>query len=383
MTNERWDDIFGEAPASFTDRVQTTLQGLEEAPMHKQTRKTIRPAARTALIAAIVAVLLIGTALAVAAHTDFFHNAYGTGIEGHDAFVVPKTDEAGNIISQEEYPAVERVEADPEAAEALLGGYVASAIDSSVEKNGYTFTIRDYVIDENGIGAITLDVDNPAGLNIKEDGAYYAFDGEFPPFTMSLWAGNFMLDTRELRSAETTDTHAQYVVYVAGDPTDADRWEFRFMVWNGTFDEEMTRELGGSGQVFPNYDEASLTFPLSAPVPTVAFAGGELTAELSPVGVTLRVGSGASGEPEVFSCRELVIEYDDGSEYTVSSEDVYNQAVSLNIGEVIWTAFNRLVEPENVTGIRVEGYHYPAVPGGSGIEVVPTELSETLTRTAG
>lgn len=380
MNNERWDEIFGQTPSSFEGRVQDTLRGLEETPMRENHTKKLRPAARTALIAAVVAVLLMGTALAIAAHNDFFHRAYGTGIAGQDAYSVPKTDEAGNIISYEEYPAVERVEADPDTAEALIGEYVASAIDSSVELCGYTFTIRDYVIDENGIGAITVDVDNPDGLNIKQDGNYYADEGEFPPFNMNLWAGNFPLDSMELRTTETaTDTHAQYVVYVAGDPTGSDAWYFRFMVWNGTFDEEMTRQYGSTGQVFPNYDDAVLSVPKSEPVPAVRFAGGEVTAELSPVGVTLRVGGGASGEPEVFSCRRLVIEYADGSEYTVESEDVYNKAVSMNMGEVIWTAFNRLVEPENVTGIRVAGYHYPAVPGGSGIEIEPTEIGETLT----
>lgn len=380
MNNEHWDEIFGETPSSFETRVQDTLRGLEETPMRDHHTKKIRPAARTVLIAAVVAVLLMGTALALAAHNDFFHSAYGTGIEGQDAFSVPKTDRDGNVVSYEEYPAVERVETDPDTAEALIGEYVVTAIDSSVELCGYTFTIRDYVIDENGIGAIIVDVDNPDGLNIKEDGSYYAYEGEFSPFNMNLWAGHFPLDSRELRTAEpTTDTHAQYVVYIAGDPTDSDEWEIRFMVWNGTFDEALTRDLGGSGQVFPNYDEVSLLIPKSEPVPSVRFEGRELTAELSPVGVTLRVGGGASNEPVVFSRRELVIEYADGSEYTVTSEDVYNEAVSLNIGAVIWTAFNRLVEPENVTGIRVEGYHYPAVQGGTGVGIEPTEISETLT----
>ena len=62
-----WDDVFGEVPASFEKMVRDTLAGLEEQTNETdRIKQKIRPAWRTVLIAAAAAVLLAGTALAVA-----------------------------------------------------------------------------------------------------------------------------------------------------------------------------------------------------------------------------------------------------------------------------------------------------------------------------
>ena len=62
-----WKEIFGETPSSFEDRVRNTLAELEENTVNMNNiKKKARPVWRTALIAAVAAVLLIGTALAVA-----------------------------------------------------------------------------------------------------------------------------------------------------------------------------------------------------------------------------------------------------------------------------------------------------------------------------
>ena len=374
-----WEDVFGEVPASFEKKIQETLAGLEDDTVIVNNKRRPRKAYVTALVAAIIAVLLAGTALAIALHTEFFHSAYGTGIAGRDSRTIIETDESGNVIKVEGYPAIERVEVDPETAEALIGDYVASAKGQSIELCGYTFTLRDYVIDENGIGAITVDVDNPNGLNIKENGHYYTYEGEFQPFTMWVWAGGWPLDTNDLRDTEsTTDTHARYVIYIAGGAQSADELSVRFTAWNGTFMELDTHEET-YGQVFPNYDEAELVIPTSDPVSVKSFAGADMTAELSPVGLMLQWGDGYYAAGEQFDYRSLVIEYADGSEYVVKSESVYNQTVALGMGTTVWTAFNRLVEPENVTAIHVTGIHYSLVQGGIGNIPQPEMVEETLT----
>ena len=62
-----WENVFGEVPSSFEDRVQATLAGLEENTLKTDRMKQkARPAYRTLLIAAVVAVLLVGTAVAAA-----------------------------------------------------------------------------------------------------------------------------------------------------------------------------------------------------------------------------------------------------------------------------------------------------------------------------
>ena len=62
-----WENIFGEVPSSFEDRVRTTLEGLEDNTVKTDTiKQKVRPTYRTLLIAAVVAVLLVGTAVAAA-----------------------------------------------------------------------------------------------------------------------------------------------------------------------------------------------------------------------------------------------------------------------------------------------------------------------------
>ncbi len=55
-----WEDVFGEVPASFTDRVQNTLEELEDRGENiVSIKKKARPVYRTILIAAVVTVLLL------------------------------------------------------------------------------------------------------------------------------------------------------------------------------------------------------------------------------------------------------------------------------------------------------------------------------------
>lgn len=62
-----WDDVFGEAPASFEDRVQATLRDLEDNTGRGAGAKRGKHPARTGALIALAAVLLTGSALAVTA----------------------------------------------------------------------------------------------------------------------------------------------------------------------------------------------------------------------------------------------------------------------------------------------------------------------------
>ena len=84
---------------------------------------------------ALAAALILGlgaTAYAIGVHSGFFHNAFGTGVPGHEAKSFDVIDPEGNVITVEHYPAEERVDMEEERAEELIGTYV-SAVGQSVK----------------------------------------------------------------------------------------------------------------------------------------------------------------------------------------------------------------------------------------------------------
>ena len=345
----------------------------------KNTEKT-RKSIRTIAFAAAAVLILSMAVMAAGLYTDFFHSAYGTGIESRAARTEDKLDADGHVIGQESYPAAERVEPDMAAAEAVLEGYVAHSGDS-VSLGGYTFTLEDIVLDENGNGAVTVRVENPDGLNIKEDGIYYALQGEFIPFSISFYSAGRMLSSRELLSAESlTETSAVYVCYLAGG-----RWSegsdilVEFQAWNGGFDEAMAAELA-NGQVCPLYDSENLALSIAPAAETVDLAGEKVRAEVSAVGMKLTWEEYQSTSDEMYwqdyvwgeseqpltapNAREIVLCYADGSEYVVRSDEqaLDNAPVSYTDNKHVWIAFNRLAEVENLESVQL-------VAGGERLEL--------------
>lgn len=342
----------------------------ETETLMKNTKKQRKNIKIIAIAAAFVLVLSMA-ALAAGLYTDFFHSAYGTGVEGREAYTADKLDAGGNVVGQESYPAVERVEPDMAAAEELLEGHVAHS-GGQVSLGGYTFTLEDVVLDENGNGAVTVRVENPQGLNIKEDGIYYALQGEFIPFSIGFYSGGALIDSRELLSAESlTETSAVYVCYLAGGAwSEGEDIRVKFQAWNGGFDEAMAAELG-NGQVCPLYDEESLSLSAAQALETVSFAGDGLLAEISPVGMKLCWEEALSVSDEMYSaaaaapvCREIVLCYADGSEYVVRSDEqaLDNVPVSFTDNKNVWIAFNRLADVENLESVQlVAGGENPAL----------------------
>lgn len=353
------------------DTIRLLSRRKEETEILMKNTKKQRKNIKIIAIAAAFVLVLSMAALAAGLYTDFFHSAYGTGVEGREAYTVDKLDAGGNVVGQESYPAVERVEPDMAAAAELLEGHVAHS-GGQVSLGGYTFTLEDVVLDENGNGAVTVRVENPQGLNIKEDGIYYALQGEFIPFSIGFYSGGALIDSRELLSAESlTETSAVYVCYLAGGAwSEGEDIRVKFQAWNGGFDEAMAAELG-NGQVCPLYDEESLSLSAAQALETISFAGDGLSAEISPVGMKLCWEEALSVSDEMYSaaaaapvCREIVLCYADGSEYVVKSSQqaLDNVPVSFTDNKNVWIAFNRLADVENLESVQlVAGGENPAL----------------------
>ncbi|MBR6918079.1 MAG: hypothetical protein IKN38_07840, partial [Clostridia bacterium] len=131
-----------------------------------ETKRVYAKPRRFSRIIIIAAVLTALLAVSVAAygllHSDFYENAFGTGVEGSPGGPRDLYDRDGNLVKTVDEPAVERVEVDPGLAEELVGDKVAS-VGETVTIGEYTVTVNDFVFDENGIGMVSAVISHPEG----------------------------------------------------------------------------------------------------------------------------------------------------------------------------------------------------------------------------
>lgn len=292
------------------------------------------------ILAAALALALSITALA-AYHNGFFKNVFGTGVKGQEAHDVVLSGEGEGLDKVEHFPAVERVDVDTEKAEALVGAYVTE-IGQSVKLENYTFTLENMVLDENGIGALTVHVENPDGHGIRNDGK-----GEDLPFSMDVERGsgeNRFMDMQDyLVEKSFTETQADYVIYVTPLETLPTGEDLSLII--------RLRQPEKEASEWPT---ASIPLPTENPVSARSFSADGVRADVSPVGMTLRYDIGAGLEKTEDA---ITVRYADGSEYVVLGADLHNLSVRSVSSDYSnqWIAFNRLADMENITEIAISG----------------------------
>ena len=298
------------------------------------------------ILAAALALALSITALA-AYHNGFFKNVFGTGVEGQDAHDVVLPGKGEGLNKVEHFPAIERVDVDAEKAEALVGAYVTE-IGQSVKLGNYTFTLENMVMDKNGIGALTVHVENPDGHSIRYDGKYDKGKGENPPFSIDVErvsGENRLMDSRDyLVEKSFTDTQTDYVIYVTPLETLPTGENLSLRV-----------QLRQPEKDPPEWPTASIPLPTENLVSARSFTANGVRAEVSPVGMTLRYEIGAGMEKTEDA---ITVRYADGSEYVVLGSDLHNlsvHSVSSDF-ENHWIAFNRLADMDNITEIVISGH---------------------------
>lgn len=342
------DIALKETQAVSADRIKEIAMNKIRTETKQHRSKLKRPAA--AIMAAALALALGITAFAVAYHGDFFNNVFGKGIDGQETHTVVLNDGSdGELPLSEHFPTVERVEVDADKAEELVGSYVTS-VAQSITLGNYTFTVEDVLLDENGIGALTVRVENPDGHGLKQSGSP---DGS-PPFgsAIRLESEDYgLLDSQNyLVTDSLTETEATYVYYVTPtEPLPKDEalaLVLTFILYDNTEPDA----------VFP---EASITIPSTDKVATRSFTAEDAHADLSPVGMTLYYDIGTTQVTETIES-SIVIRYSDDSEYIVLGEDLINESLSCkNLDENIqWIAFNRLADVDNITEIQIAGHWY-------------------------
>ena len=228
---------------------------------------------------ALAAALIMGlgiTAYAIGVHSGFFHNAFGTGVPGHEAKTVEVIDQNGNAVKVENYPAEERVDMDDEQAESLIGAYV-SAVGQSVQLGDFTFTVRDVTFDDNGNGAVTVDLDNPKGHGLKADGNFL---GDKVPY---IWSGYSVWSSKGTPIASHD--------YVATEGYSEAHISFVYSITSGSLaaDEDIILRFGVYSQD-NSTEEAEIVIPAAERIPARDYSTGGLTVSISPVGMALYFG---------------------------------------------------------------------------------------------
>lgn len=285
---------------------------------------------------AAVLILALGiTAFAALDHADFFRNAFGSGVESARA--------------DEEFPAMERISVDEAAADELIGQYVSS-LNDSFAIGGWTWTVGDYILDQNGIGAVAVRLENPSGVEVLKE----AYDNHTePPVGGGLFSTSSgkMIDSESyVVSGSWTDTSVDMIFYLVPFSREDMTGDIAF--------SNMVYLIDDNGEV-TDADEGSIIIPASERVSASDYAGEDISVSVSPVGMRISYSPDKKVREIVES--DIVITLDDGTSYTVKSDaaNVINESVSSkDEGGNVWIAFNRLIDPANITGIAIEGNKY-------------------------
>ena len=350
------DETFSRLHAS-EDTVTEVLKMARE----QDTTKIRRHPARTGALIALAAVLLMGTALA-AVTGGFFDTVFGS--KGQEDVAAHEVVEEATG-STYEVPAMEWAEVDEALAEQLVGEHIAT-IGTSVSVGNWTLTVDDYTIDDRGIGAIVYTLSNPNGLgDTIQDAGYgeYYVDGDNPDGLREIGLSGdgemHMFDTRNIVDKNlTTDTELHAVMYFAPF--------FHFEAGENirmTLSRAVTMPDPDSGED-AEWEEQTVTFTPESFVPSVELVSEDgYTAHISPIGVFFD-HSFEGADPDAY-LRELSVQFDDGTEYVLKSDDPYvdNQVVSCTSfdDDVEASVFNRLVDAGSVVSVTRNGAEDAAV----------------------
>lgn len=310
---------------------------------------------RTLLLAAALCALLVAACAAayLAIHEGFYEAMFGAPELSRPAET--KFDDEGAWVYT--LPKTERVPVDVERAEALVGDHIVD-LGQSVTVEGYTFTFQSHLYDPvSGVGRLYYTVENPDGLGgitVWEGDREVSFPGQRgeagiggPSFFGS--RGTLMAArTYQAPEGSTGELMALCTSYTCEGFQDDE--SVRVELWT-----RLDVESHLSAEVTPVLER----FVLPIETGMSGRTAGEGAVSLSAIGVAVNLD-----ELQETEVRSMALEYADGSAYTVIDRDgaVDNSAYATTYriesgcaGNRSVYAFNRLVEPDQVTAVTVNG----------------------------
>ncbi len=341
-------------------------------------RKTVRSyrkalarrhfAQAAAAIVAIVA-LPVGVYAAVS-HANFFRNAFGDAGRKSTAAHEEIMDTGKGTQATVVYPEREYVNVDEDAAEALIGEYVSDE-PVSVPINDHTLTIDSVVWDKNAI-VMEFTLDCPTGVKaLRYDalmnegkGASFSEESTFC-FGVKDTARSIYVD---LDRTTETSLHGYYYGVDAFGDFHAGGGEPVLEIGYADVPYQKLMEDAETADVLNSMEVA---LPTVNPVAMTSFSsstGGTL--ELSPISLQIDMGKGLGlSEMDAYDpyyLETIIIEYEDGSAYTVLSGPDHIDNTAYLIGGLgdsqteIAMVFNRLVDPAAIRQVTVNGISYTA-----------------------
>ena len=349
-------------------------QGTNVSHQHVGTHRMTR---RAFVACAALSVAAIGTVAYAAVNTDFFQTAFGDkgqpDIEAHEVVLENGTSYA--------MPARQWVGIDSDDAERLLGDYV-EPIGDSIAYKGYALTLGACVVDENGLGVASFELCNPDGVQLVKNVPYeygmVEFEKDCPVGAIAMMdaAGTTHVNGRCFfdrdASTDTDVVGASYFDIGRGDGTPEEQGVSWMLTHRDGYDAPGELDL--------------ISFHPSKFVPTRLFISEDedVAVSISPIGMVIDTpnDSGCEFEVEIEATGETVIArhpewmttnirivFVDGTEYIVRGTDVSNTtfgsvADDFSSQSVI---FNRLVDPERVASVVVNGFN----PGDPDVVFLP------------
>ncbi len=326
------------------------------------------------MVFVIAAVLVLGTALAVALNTDFFSHVFGNETRQNVTEHMETFDNGKGGTYDYLYPAREYVTVDPDLAERLIGGQVMN--DPVVVQIGdHTLTVLNAVRDENAM-VMELTLECPTGVKgmnysrqTNEDkGAWFADDAAYF-FGVDMAAEMMYVDLQN-----STDTCLRIYYYCVF---------FEKMADGESPVLTAATVSAGTGAEERVFDPQEVIIPANKAASAVRFTAedGSLI-ELSPFSVRVCPATGAEtaiipaqepaggDTPEIVlsqmdpgSLSDLTIELKEGEEFTVLDTGRLDNTMYMcgGLGESFQDTsmvLNRLIDPETVKCIRVNGTMY-------------------------
>ena len=349
--------------ASRPESPQIAAEGAKQRCMDRlgltESTKTARSLPRRPIriaAAVVVAVLLLaGSALAIGHRTGFFRSVFGVSAAveapadttpvdvppGEYAYTEPNGMTHVGIL-----PGYQLVDVDEAEADRLLGPYVKE-LNDVYTVGDYTVTILGYIEDETGSYRVYYSIENPGGLDdielFENNGRMMIRYGE----GLRVLIGSRLAFADMERSTETT-------LYACAPGV--------VMPWEGKGVNIFIDNGSGASQ-------ESVVVTSDMLVPTVTLENEAVRVQISPMGVKLlsllppeKVMDELIDGQEMlagFTVRDFSILLDDGTEFVVRrGSDVNNTTYGVGSSEVensVTLCFNRLIDPEAVTGVTVDG----------------------------
>ena len=296
-------------------------------------------------------------------------------MEAHQELVYEAEKDSSYYIA---YPARDYAELDPETAKALIGDCVQE-LSLSQEVDGTTITLLSAVRDNNS-AVVALTLEKEGGVDILDysqldNEAKGAWFSEKSTFLFNIgYGGNLYVDLDK-----STDDKLYCYDYVPLNTfgTGSLRMEIeQYPCTLGERDALLAEEYGSEqAQAVENGKKTTeLRIPCEKRLGSTAFTnagGGQI--EMSPISMNIDMNTGLGLTPgqayDPYSAYKIVITYRDGSTYTVLEHeypdvyacDEYIDNTSYSCGSLdneFLLIFNRLVDPEDVVSVTVNGIEY-------------------------